>query len=63
MNYNQTLIKRADFIIGHAKESLSKGKRDERGNLEADRTKALSFRTIGLSFILDLFGSEYPYRI
>lgn len=61
MNYNQTLIKRADFIIGHAQESLSKGKRNEWGNLEADTTKARSFRTSGLSFILDLFGNEHPY--
>ena len=61
MNYNQTLINRADYIIEHAKEALAKGKRNEWDNLEADRTKARSFKTSGLSFILDLFGNEHPY--
>jgi hypothetical protein len=61
MNYNQTLIKRANFIIEHANQSLANGKINEFKVLKGEITKARSFKTSGLSFILDLFGNEHPY--
>ncbi|MDO3696000.1 HEPN domain-containing protein [Wenyingzhuangia sp. chi5] len=61
MNYNKNLLDRADFILKIADESLSQGKRNDYGNLLADFSMLKSLKTSGLSFILDLFGSEHPY--
>ncbi|MBC7524423.1 MAG: hypothetical protein H7239_08305 [Flavobacterium sp.] len=61
MNYNQKLILRAEYIIEQARISLINGERNEYGILQADSAKTRTFKSGGLSFILDLYGKEHPY--
>jgi len=61
MNYNQKLIERIDYIIEQAEIALQNGTRNQFGTLEADSAKTRTFKTSGLSFILDLYGNEHPY--
>jgi len=61
MNYNEKLLQRAEYIIEQAEKALSIGERNQYGTLQADSAKTLTFKTSGLSFILDLYGEEHPY--
>ena len=61
MNYNQKLIQRIEYIIEQAELALKNGSRNEFGTLDADSAKTRTFKTSGLSFILDLYGNEHPY--
>ena len=61
MNYNQKLIQRAEYIIEQAEQALKIGERNEYGTLSADSAKTRTFKSSGLSFILDLYGKEHPY--
>lgn len=61
MNYNEKLIQRAKYIIEQGEEALKIGKRNKYGTLEADAAKTRTFKSSGLSFILDLYGKEHPY--
>jgi hypothetical protein len=61
MNYNKKLIERIDYIIDQAELALGYGTSNELEILEADSAKTRSFKTSGLSFILDLYGKEHPY--
>ncbi len=61
MNYNQKLIHRAEYIIEQAEQALKIGEKNEYGTLSADSAKTRTFKSSGLSFILDLYGKEHPY--
>jgi hypothetical protein len=61
MNYNQKLLQRVEYILEQAGIALTNGKIDQYGRLDADHAKTQTFKTSGLSFILDLYGREHPY--
>lgn len=61
MNYNEKLLERAQYIIDQGKKALEIGERNEYDVLQADSAKTRTFKSGGLSFILDLYGKEHPY--
>ena len=61
MNYKENLLKRADFVLEIAEDSIDLGKPNEFGKFEPDYSKTRSLKSSGLSFILSLFGEEHPY--
>jgi hypothetical protein len=58
---NEKLIQRIDFIVNKAKTALATGKQNPYGGIDINTVEMRGFRTVGLSFILDLFGEEHPY--
>jgi hypothetical protein len=55
------LLKRIDFILKKANEALSTGTPNRYGGLDINIVEMRGFRSIGLSFVLDLYGENHPY--
>jgi len=61
MNTKETLLKRIEYILGNAESALQTSYQSEYQVLKVSYIEMQSFRTSGLSFILELFGNKHPY--
>jgi hypothetical protein len=61
MNSNQRLIKRADSIIERGLDLLDRSFLIEYNVSRVDHAEMKSFRSISLSFILDMYDGSHPY--
>ena len=63
MNSNQRLIRRADSIIERGHDLLDRCFLNEYNVSRVDHAQMKSFRSLALSFILDMYGDRHPYYI
>ncbi len=63
MRYNEKLLERTNFVLARGSETLTKAKANKTEGFKAGYPELKSFKTIALSFILDLFGKDHLYYV
>jgi hypothetical protein len=57
----EILLKRIDYILAKANEAIASGTPNKYEGIDINLVEMRGFKSIAMSFILDLYGKEHPY--
>ena len=63
MSVRETILKRIDFVLSNAYLALESSNEDYSGTIQIDDSLMYSFKTSGLSLLLDLYSKDHPYYL